>query len=211
VLAAADWDIAFLQEAPPRWLAPLGRGCRASGLSLLTSRNEPRWPREWIAERRPDLIKSNEGGSNQILFRAPWRFTGRRERMTVAWWPERRRVLIAELEGPGGRRLTVANMHLTAGDPPRAAAELARAAAAVEPGPGVVGGDINVRPFQAPALFERLGPVPGPKTIDHLFGVGLELADPPRRLAPEWRDVPDGGLLLRLSDHAPVAASFRVG
>ena len=211
VLAAGDWDIAFLQEAPPRWLGPLGRACAASGLSLLTSRNEPRRPREWVAERWPDLIKSNEGGSNQVLFRTPWRFAGRRSRMTVAWWPERRRVLLADIEHPGGHRLTVANMHLTAGDPPRAAGELARAARAVGAGPAVLGGDLNVRPFQAPEVYERLGPVTGPKSIDHLFGVGLDVVEPPHRLPDSWRELQAGGLAIRLSDHAPVAAAFRVG
>lgn len=210
VLARESWDIALLQEAPPRWLEPLGRACHASGVSLLTSRNEPRRPREWIAERWPDLIKSNEGGSNQILCRAPWRFTGNRSRLTVARWPERRRVLLAEVEHPRAGRLSVANMHLTAGDPPRAAAELARATAAAGPGPAIVGGDMNVRPFQAPAVFEGLGAVTGPKSIDHIFGIGLAVVEPPRRLDPERRELPEGELLLRLSDHAPVAAAFSV-
>ena len=211
VLAREPWDIALLQEAPPRWLGPLGRACGASGRSLLTSRNEPRRPREWIAERWPDLIRSNEGGSNQILARRPWRFTGRRERLTVAWWPERRRVLLAELAHPDAAAVTVANMHLTAGNPSRAAAELARAAAAVGAGPAIVGGDMNVRPFQAPAAFEPLGAVTGPKSIDHIFGVGLDVVEPPRRLPPERRELPEGDLLVRLSDHAPVAAAFRLG
>ena len=211
VLSRERWDIALLQEAPPRWLEPLGRACRASGVSLLTSRNEPRRPREWIAERRPDLIKSNEGGSNQILWRSPWRFTGKRSRLTVAMWPERRRVVLAELEHPQAGRVTVANMHLTAGDPPRAAAELRRAREAAGPGPAILGGDLNVRPFQAPAAYEGLGPVTGPKSIDHVFGIGLEVVEPPRRLEPERRELRDGELLVRLSDHAPVVAAFSVG
>lgn len=210
VLAREQWDVALLQEAPPRWLAPLCAATGGSGLSLLTSRNEPRRIRERLAELNPDLVASNEGGSNQILFRPPWRFTGRRSRMTVAWRPERRRVLGAELEHARGARLRVANMHLTAGDPPRAAAELARALAAARPGPAVLGGDLNVRPFQAPALYEGLGPVPGPKAIDHLFGVGLDVVEPPRALPPECRELPEDGLRLRLSDHAPVVAAFRL-
>ena len=212
MLAGFEWDVALLQEAPPRWLEPLGRAAGASGLSLLTSRNEPRRPREWAAERWPDLVKSSEGGSNQILFRAPWRFTGERGRLTVAYRPERRRVIRAVLEHPDAGRLTVANMHLTAGAPARAAMELQRAAAFAGPGPAVVGGDLNVRPFQAPAVYEPLGTVTGPKSIDHIFGIGLEVVEPPRRLPPEARELVDaGGLRLRLSDHAPVAAAFRMG
>ena len=37
VLVARDWRIALLQEAPPRWLEPLGRRCQASGALGLTS------------------------------------------------------------------------------------------------------------------------------------------------------------------------------
>jgi endonuclease/exonuclease/phosphatase (EEP) superfamily protein YafD len=93
----------------------------------------------------------------------------------------------------------------------RAAAELERVAGIIGRGPAIFGGDMNVRPFQAPALFEQLGPVPGPKAIDHLFAVGLEVEEPPHALAPERRELPaEGGRLLRLSDHAPVAAAFRV-
>lgn len=210
VLAREEWDVALLQEAPPRWLAPLGRACAASGVSLLTSRNEPRRPREWLAERNPDLIASNEGGSNQILVRAPWSLTGERARLTLAWRPERRRMIAAGVAHPDGVRLTVANMHLSAGDPARAAAELARAVAAVGPGPAIVGGDLNLRPFQAPALFARLGAVTGPKSIDHLFGVGVRVVEEPRALPPERRELDEEGLRLRLSDHGLVVAAFGV-
>src|SRR5918999_3045 len=38
-LADRPWELALLQEAPPRWLAELGRRCRADGAIALTSRN----------------------------------------------------------------------------------------------------------------------------------------------------------------------------
>src|SRR5829696_5624780 len=39
-LASLRWDVALLQEAPPRWLAPLARGANARGAaSALTARN----------------------------------------------------------------------------------------------------------------------------------------------------------------------------
>src|SRR4051794_17532782 len=38
-LAERPWEIALLQEAPPRWLRPLGERCEANGALALTSRN----------------------------------------------------------------------------------------------------------------------------------------------------------------------------
>ncbi len=47
--------------------------------------------------------------------------------------------------------------------------------------------------------------------LDHLLSRGLEIAEPPRAWAPERREVPGGGgLAIRLSDHAPVEAAFRL-
>src|SRR5919198_2767292 len=34
-----EWDVALLQEAPPRWFRPLARRTRSSGALALTSRN----------------------------------------------------------------------------------------------------------------------------------------------------------------------------
>src|SRR5215217_5437770 len=74
VLAAFDWDVALLQEAPPRWLSPLARGAGARGAaSALTARNWGAPVRAWLAERNPDIMASREGGSNQLLVRPPWR------------------------------------------------------------------------------------------------------------------------------------------
>ena len=39
LLARRDWDVALLQEAPPRWLPALAGAARASGALALTSRN----------------------------------------------------------------------------------------------------------------------------------------------------------------------------
>ena len=62
-------------------------------------------------------------------------------------------------------------------------------------------------------LRERfgLGEPTGPNAIDHLLARGIHVTEPPRRLAPEERELVDeGGLRLRLSDHAPVVASYEV-
>ena len=66
-------------------------------------------------------------------------------------------------------------------------------------------------------VFERLkgdgfsGPT-GPKVIDHLLARGANVLERPRQLPPERRDVTVGAARrVRLSDHAPVVASFEVG
>ena len=39
VLERIEWDVALLQEAPPRWHGPLGRALGAESAMTLTSRN----------------------------------------------------------------------------------------------------------------------------------------------------------------------------
>jgi len=216
-----DWDVAFLQEAPPRWFRPLARRSRASGALALTSRNQGAPARRLAAAFNPDLIASGEGGSNQVLVRAPGRVF-EVERHVVARRPERRTMLLARLELDGGRRLVTANLHATAsrGDHVAAPEVVSAAELAVEwagRDPLVFGGDLNLRPETAPAAFEALtgrlglGPPTGPKAIDHLLARGLEIVDAPKQLPPESRELTRGdGLRIRLSDHAPVFAAFRM-
>jgi endonuclease/exonuclease/phosphatase family metal-dependent hydrolase len=218
-IAEHDWELALLQEAPPRWFRPLARRSKAHGALALTSRNELGFLRRLVAQLNPDLIASGEGGSNQLLVRPPGRITEVR-RITLALRPERRRLLFAELALPGGRSLCVANMHATASVGDKAAApEVERAAAlAVEwagERPLVFGGDLNLRPSSVPELFDALRDSHGlalptdARAIDHLLVRGLEVVDPPRRLAPEERELRgEDGLAIRLSDHAPVLARF---
>lgn len=216
VLEREQWDMALLQEAPPRWLDPLCRALGASGAIALTSRNQGSWLRAWIADRNPDLIASNEGGSNQILVRPPWRLAEVR-RLTLALLPERRRLLWTGLERDDSPAIALANIHASAKRPRVAARELVRAAEWASDERLLLGGDLNLRPAQDPATFdllrERFGfsQPTAPAAIDHLLARGLELVEPPELLAPERRELrlPDG-LRLRLSDHAPVAASFAV-
>lgn len=186
----------------------------ASGAIALTSRNLGSPLRRFLAERNPDLIASNEGGSNQILVRAPWRIAAVR-RLTLARIPERRRALLARVEREGAPSLALVNLHASANRPRAAARELLRAAEWAGPGPLVFGGDLNLRPAEDPATFGELAhrfglsEPTGPAAIDHLMGRELELVEAPERLAPERRELRDrSGLLLRLSDHGPVAAGF---
>jgi endonuclease/exonuclease/phosphatase family metal-dependent hydrolase len=217
-LAGWEWDVALLQEAPPRWLAHLEQAAEAVGVRDLTSRNSLAPLRALFAEWNPDLIGSNEGGSNMLLVRPPARLVATRAE-TLATEPERRRLLMARLELAPGHRLVVACMHLSVPSTGRGraealhAAELASEWAAGDP--LVFGGDLNLRPADHRTAFddlrERFGLAAptGPRAIDHLLARSLDVVERPTALAGPEREVPGpGGLAIRLSDHAPVVASF---
>lgn len=73
VLAGAEWDLALLQECPPRFAEPLARACDAEPHRALTSRNSFSPLRQVGARLNPDLIASGEGGSNVTLVRRAFR------------------------------------------------------------------------------------------------------------------------------------------
>src|SRR4051812_27341710 len=206
LLDSLDWHVALLQEAPPRWRDALARELRAQSAITLTSRNFGAPIRGWIAERRPNAIKSNEGGSNQLLVRDPFRIDETRE-LTIALLPERRRMLWALLSGPAS--LAVANVHGSVDGVRGASGQILHAAAqAVEWSgelPLLFGGDLNLRPARQPDVFEQLAerfglaPPTAPDSIDHLLARGLDVVEPPRR-----------GPALRLSDHAYVTAAVGI-
>ena len=218
LLAGLDWQVALLQEAPPRWFRPLGQSLGASGALALTSRNCLPPLQRVLADWNPDLLASSEGGSNQVLVR------GRIEsvrRLLLTRRPERRRMLWVRVSLPEGR-LCVANLHASAGLPHKAAVEVElaaeRAVEWAEGDPLVLGGDFNLRPRRQPEPFERLrerfglAPPTDPAAIDHLLVRGARVVEAPRRLPPERRELvePDGRRL-RLADHAPVIAAFGLG
>lgn len=221
LLAHESWDLAFLQEAPPYWLRPLARAAGASGSSALTSRNFGAFVRRRLAQRNPDKIASGEGGSNQILARSGWRICETR-RLTLTLLPERRRMIWVRIEHPDHGALTAANLHATAHVPADAARDVERAARAAcawsADVPLVFGGDLNLRMTELPEVFARLredlgldGARPG-RAIDHLLVRGLVTVSAPEPFEPERRDVRDpGGLLVRLSDHTPVVATYDIG
>ncbi|MFL5886350.1 MAG: endonuclease/exonuclease/phosphatase family protein [Thermoleophilaceae bacterium] len=219
-IAAQEWQVALLQEAPPRWLRPLARAAGGGAACALTSRNFAPSLRAALARLNPDLIASNEGGSNQLLVRPPWRIADVL-RLTLTRRPERRAMLYATLEGPGGRRLAVANLHASAGLPEAAEREvLAAAETALDLAgdvPLLFGGDLNLRPDRSPHAFEQLAQRCGfdvqadGKGIDHLLAHGLDVVEPAHALPPDAREVPGPrGRLLRLSDHPIVVASVGV-
>jgi endonuclease/exonuclease/phosphatase family metal-dependent hydrolase len=207
VLGSVDWDVALLQEAPPRWRDALARELAAESAITLTSRNFGAPLRSWIADRRPNLIKSNEGGSNQLLVRAPWRIVETREH-TLTRWPERRRMLWARLAGPDGATLAVANIHGSVGSVAGAREQVLRAVEVAVDWAGdvplVFGGDLNLRPSSDRDVFAQLeqrfglAPATADDAIDHLLVRGLDVVQAPRRTKPP----------LQLSDHDYVTASL---
>lgn len=215
-LAAAEWDVALLQEAPPRWAKPLAEAAGADGRRTLTSRN---WMRPFtfpVARLRPHLAGSWEGGSNLILVRRPKQGVLEHRTATLTRRPERRVVSVARLEVG----VWVANFHAStgkaAGDDVLRAAEAAVSFAG-EGTPLVLAGDFNVRPGRSD-VFERLdrefgltGPT-GPDAIDHILVRNVPRAEPAVEWPAERRDVPDerSDLLIRLSDHPPVTRTIRV-
>jgi endonuclease/exonuclease/phosphatase family metal-dependent hydrolase len=217
MLAGTAWDVALLQECPPRFAEPLARACSAEWHRALTSRNRLGPLRALLARQNPDLIASGEGGSNLTLVRVPGRLGGiaeRRELTIHDGLPERRAVALTRTASG----VCVANLHATQ-DMSRMATEdvLSAARAATEFAAGaplLFGGDLNLRPAEQPAAFERLRADFGlaaptaPRAIDHLLSHGLEVLDPPAQWPPERRELPLDGRALRLSDHAPVQARF---
>ncbi len=217
LLASAAWDVALLQEAPPRFAVPLAEGCGAEWHRALTSRNSLGPLRALLARQNPDLMASGEGGSNLTLVRVPGRLGGIAERREVTiheGLPERRSMALTRTASG----ICLANLHAT-NDRPALASEdvLLAAGAATEfagASPMVFGGDLNLRPAEDPVVFERLreefglAAPTGPDAIDHLLVRGLEIVEPPTRWPAKRRELPFEGRALRLSDHAPIEAKF---
>jgi len=218
LLASAAWDVALLQECPPRFAGPLARASGAEYHRVLTSRNELGFWRALLARQNPDLMASGEGGSNTTLVRVPGKLGGiaeRRELEIHADEPERRAMAFTRTASG----LCVANLHATNDRPRLAGADVMRAAEAASgwagDAPLVFGGDLNLRPAEDPEVFARLAadfgldsPPTGPRQIDHVFVRGLEVAAAPVQWPPERRELALDGKALRLSDHAPVEARF---
>ncbi len=220
LLAAAEWDVALLQECPPRFAAPLAEACDAEAHRALTSRNSLSRLRTFIARRNPDLIASGEGGSNLTLVRNSG-IVERRELAIHTGRPERRAMAFTRVALAAGADLCIANLHATNDRPDLATADVLRAAEAATEWAGdsplLFGGDLNLRPAEDPAAFEALRERFGltgrvrARAIDHLLTRNLDVAEPPSAWGAERRELIRDGLRLRLSDHAPVEARFKTG
>jgi endonuclease/exonuclease/phosphatase family metal-dependent hydrolase len=210
VIAGAEWDVALLQECPPRWARKLAASSRAEAHRVLTSRNWLLPITSAIAAFNPDLIASWEGGSNLTLVRGD--AIAERRSLVVRRWPERRVMAFTRLASG----ICVANLHASGPDhlaveDVTAAAD--RAVAWAEDAPLVFGGDLNLRPADTDEFAElerrhELRRATGPGAIDHILARGLRVADAPAAWPPEEREVHVDGLRVRLSDHAPVAGAF---
>ena len=165
--------MALLQEVPPWWAAALARAAGAHGHTVLTSRNALLPARRLVAERVPDLIKSNGGGANAVLAR---RSIVEHRRLRLRVRPERRVAQLVRLADG----TCLANHHGSA-RVPLAEDELARlwaaALAFAGPAPLVVGGDLNLREPRAPA--PDVAHVAA-RDVDHVFARGLRPAGEPR-------------------------------
>jgi endonuclease/exonuclease/phosphatase family metal-dependent hydrolase len=220
VLAGAEWDVALLQECPPRWADELTAECDAQPHLVLTSRNSFARIRATLARLNPDLIASNEGGCNLTLVRASaGEVVERRElELRPGPDPERRTMAFTRMNGAAGP-LCVANLHASAGRRRRAyAEEEVRLAASSADGwagdsPLLFGGDLNLRPDDS-ELYAELegrhglrGPT-APNSLDHLLARGLTPTSLPAPWPAEQRELPFDHRRIRLSDHAPVEAWF---
>jgi endonuclease/exonuclease/phosphatase family metal-dependent hydrolase len=210
VLAGAEWDVAFLQECPPRWERPFADACEAATHRVLTARNWLLPLTSAIATFNPDLIASWEGGSNLTLVRHE--AIAERRSHTMRTRPERRVMAFTRLASG----LCLANLHASGPDHLAGPEVLAAADLAVEwsgDAPLLFGGDLNLRPADT-AVFDELERRHGlrrataPGSIDHLLARPLETVDRPSPWPAEAREVAWDGLRVRLSDHAPVEARF---
>ncbi|HEY6145077.1 MAG TPA: endonuclease/exonuclease/phosphatase family protein [Solirubrobacterales bacterium] len=226
-LAEAEWDVALLQECPPRWAERLATACGADAHLVPTSRNLPYLgtAQALAATWNPDLIASWEGGSNLTLARTPGVGPGavrERRSLRLAARPERRMMAFTRL----GNDLCIANLHASAARE-AAEAELIEAGRVAhrwaEGTPLILGGDFNLRPALSGPVFARLSAEyglaapTGERVIDHLLVAGLDVIEAPAQWPQERREAPDPtaasgngepALPIRLSDHAPVSARF---
>ncbi|TMK24454.1 MAG: endonuclease/exonuclease/phosphatase family protein [Actinobacteria bacterium] len=199
LLAGWSWDVALLQEVPPWWPPRLARAARAEQRTVLTSRNSGLWMRRFLAERRPDLIKSNGGGCNAILAR---RAIVEHHTLHLRLWPERRVAQLARLSDG----TCVVNYHASA-RVKLAEAELQRlwdqALQWAAEDPLILGGDLNLRNPTAPrddtVHFAR-------RDVDHLFARGLRTSGGAELLD---RHLTLAGGQVELSDHVPLLGTVR--
>ena len=116
--------------------------------------------------------------------------------------------------------LCVANLHATNDHPEMAAEDVLLAARTATEWAGERAAALRRRPQPAARREPRpsspscatasasITPTTAPGAIDHLLARGLEVVEPPAPWPPERREVRQGELAVRLSDHAPVEARF---
>ncbi len=227
LLADAEWDVALLQECPPRWAEELATRTRAEPHLVLTARNLPpalRALQSVAADLSPDLTASWEGGSNLTLVRArspSVPVVADRRELTLTRRPETRRMAFTRLQSG----LCIANLHASeARESAERELEMAAGVAVswAAGDPLVFGGDFNLRAATSGPLLEGLlashglqGRPSSPQSVDHIRSRGMAQLAAASAWMPAWRDVPEPApptgsraLPIRLSDHAPIEAVF---
>lgn len=199
MIAGWKWDVALLQEVPPWWPAQLASACGADQRTALTSRNSLLMLRRMVASQRPELIKSNGGGSNAVLARAP---IAEHRMLRLRAWPERRVAQLVRL----GDGTCIANLHAST-RVALAEDELTRLwHSALEwagGAPLIFGGDLNLRAPTAPD--PAIGHL-AQRDVDHLFARGFVPAGQAEVLD---RHVVLSQGSLELSDHLPLRIELR--
>jgi endonuclease/exonuclease/phosphatase family metal-dependent hydrolase len=222
--------VVCLQEIPVWALQYLGDWSGLFAVAEVAARPPvPRTLGRRLTALNPGLLRSGlTGQANAVLVGAELRLLGRaavvlnprgyRRRLDLppaarlAWARERRVCHAVRLALPGGRTLSVANLHATsyAADGRPADAELLRAAVfldatAAPDDVAVLAGDFNLPPERSPTLaelatwgFSRPG-----AGIDHVLVRGAP-AGPEEHWPEERRRI--GGVLV--SDHAPVEVTI---
>jgi endonuclease/exonuclease/phosphatase family metal-dependent hydrolase len=197
-LAAWDWDAALLQEVPPWWPPLLARSAGADQRMALTSRNAGLALRRALADRWPDVLKSNGGGCNAILARGE---IVEHRPLRLRTLPERRVAQLARLRDG----TCLVNFHASARHT-LAETEVEqlweRALAWAGTAPLIFGGDLNLRSPRTPDP-EILHVAR--RDVDHLFARGLERSGEAEMLD---RRVAVGSAQVELSDHVPLVASL---
>jgi len=198
MIAAWEWEVALLQEVPPWWPPRLARAAGANQRTALTSRNAGLALRRALAERWPEEMKSNGGGSNAILARQA---IVEHHTLRLRVRPERRVAQLARLADG----TYVVNFHASA-RVGLAEAELERlwdrALALARDAPLILGGDLNLRSPAVPPHVAHLAR----RDVDHIFARGAKLCCDADLLD---RDVTIGAERVELSDHVPLLVRAR--
>jgi endonuclease/exonuclease/phosphatase family metal-dependent hydrolase len=198
LIAAWEWEVALLQEVPPWWPPRLARAAVATQRTALTSRTAGLALRRALAERWPDQMKSNGGGSNAILARQA---ITEHQTLRLRARPERRVAQLARL----GDGTCVVNFHASA-RVELAEVELGRlwerALAFASDAPLILGGDLNLRNPAVPPQVAHLAR----RDVDHIFARGVKACSDAELLD---RHVLIGERRVELSDHVPLLVRAR--
>jgi endonuclease/exonuclease/phosphatase family metal-dependent hydrolase len=172
-LGAWRWDVALLQEVPPWWPTELAVSLGVQERHVLTSRNGLPAVRRWLAQRWPELMRSQGGGCNAILVRGGVAVTEERY-LRLRLVPERRKLIAVRLEARNGNAAWIGNVHLSGRDR-RAAREAVRAGEALlewaDGEPAALGGDFNL-PYPSLPEFSFAGG----HYVDHVLVARLAAA-----------------------------------